>query len=467
MKLRYCLAAALSLAASTAFAIPPEAPLAASAKEAAADTAADTAAVAAAEGDYSLESYLRKVESDNRDLKLAREDLLQAEQSVVQARSALLPTVAAQYSYTRNLVDVMQTSPVASQAGGGQLIYQDVDSNFDNESTIGLGVNQKLFDAQAIASYSQARKAREVRVAALETTRRSIRTAAKKLYAQAQLTKAVLEVMETSEKAAAENYRSVSLKAQAGVSTELDALLAEVDWKEKIPSVAEARKNNELVLIAFKNLAGIPLSQAISLSEDQGSLPPMPEPVALQSVLAKRSDYRISLLSMDLADIAVKAAYGTFLPTVSGSFSWGYVSYSGMEGGATYDTDSSSVGISVSLPLFTGFYRTSLMKSAQIAQRQASLDLSKKAEEIEQELADLRLRLEEAKTRIDSAAALETAAKRASLLAKTSFDNGLGTQLQVTDASSKYDQARLSLRNAIYTYRAACYDWDYATGASD
>ncbi len=425
--------------------------------------------VSAAE--YTLEMYLSKVESDNLDLAIARRDLSLAEQSVIQARSALLPSVGLQGSYTRNLLDIEKSTAVAASTDGSggtyPFIYKDTDSNFDNEVVMGIGVKQKIFDAAAIAALSQAKKGREVRAEAFETTRRSVRCAAKKLYAQAQLTLAVLEVMDTSEKAAAANFRSVSMKAQAGVATELDALLSEVDWRQKIPAIEEARKNNELVLIAMKNLAGIPLTESLELSRDTDEVPSMPAEVELSAVLSSRPDYRISLLSRELSDIAKKAAFASFLPTLSGSYSWGHVSYSGFTNDATYKTDSSSLSLAVTLPLFTGFYRTSLVKSARFAQEKSAIDLQKKADSIEQELLGIRLRLSEANTRIESARFLEAATKRATALAKSSYDNGLGTQLQVTDASSKYDQSRLALRNAIYTYRAACYDWDYAIGKTD
>jgi hypothetical protein len=57
------------------------------------------------------------------------------------------PNIGAQAGYTRNLSDMMTSTPIASNPVSGALIYQDIDTNRDNEFTIGLGVNQTLFDA--------------------------------------------------------------------------------------------------------------------------------------------------------------------------------------------------------------------------------------------------------------------------------------------------------------------------------
>jgi len=68
--------------------------------------------------DYTLSAYLGRVEQQNLDLALAQKELDSASQGVVQARSALLPSVAVQGGYNRNLKEITQPYPVASVSGG-------------------------------------------------------------------------------------------------------------------------------------------------------------------------------------------------------------------------------------------------------------------------------------------------------------------------------------------------------------
>jgi L-iditol 2-dehydrogenase len=51
-------------------------------------------------------------------------------------------------------------------------------------------------------------------------------------------------------------------------------------------------------------------------------------------------------------------------------------------------------------------------------------------------------------------------------LARSAYTNGLATQLSVTEAANRLDEASLGLQNAIYEYRSACYDWELETGSS-
>ncbi|MDR1176311.1 MAG: TolC family protein [Treponema sp.] len=419
--------------------------------------------------EYDLAAYLAKVEQNNPDLALAAKDLALAKTSVAQARAAFLPGVGVQGGYSRNFTDDMRSTPVASMPNDGlnlsPLVYQDIDSNFDNELTLGIGVNQTLFDAGAIANYSRVRQGQRIRESSLEAVKQNIRRAAQKIYAQTRLTLDVVIIMEASEQFSQETYQSAERKYRAGTATELDLLLAEVDWKRKVAATTEARKNAELALIAFRNLAGIPLSEAITLAGEFGDLPETPESPDLETILAQRPDYRSLVLSRGLSDIERRAALSSFLPTVSASFSY---ALGGMGNGSSllgdYDFNSSKLSLNVNIPLFAGGYRLSRVKAAGIEQEKADIALSQRRRGIESELIELRLRLDEAAQRVESARLIEETAQRAVSLAQSSYANGLTTQLTVAEAVNRLGEARLGLQSAIFEYRSICYDWEFAAG---
>jgi outer membrane protein TolC len=242
--------------------------------------------------------------------------------------------------------------------------------------------------------------------------------------------------------------------------------MAEVDWKQKTAALAESRKNAETALLAFRGLAGIPLAEEISLAENGGdTLPAIPG--ALAANLAGRADYRALLLSRELADMGRKAAAASFLPAVSAGFSyvWGGMGNGSLTG--DYDYTAAQLTLGITIPIFTGGYRLSRMKAARIEQEKASLNVAKKQSDIERELIGIGLRLSEASERIETARLIESAARRARALAETAFDNGLVTQLSVTEAANRLDEASLGLQSAVCEYRSAYYDWELASGNTD
>jgi outer membrane protein TolC len=415
--------------------------------------------------EYGLKDYLAKVAQNNTDYALAQKESLLAKESVRQARSVLFPTIGAQVGYTRNLTDTIQSTPVASSPAGGALIYQDIDTNRGNELTIGIGVNQTVFDASTLANLAKAQKALAIQTQVLETTRRNIERSAKKLYAQTQLAQTLVTISENSEQTSREIYESIERKSRAGTATELDLLMAEVDWKSKIPATAQARKNAVIALIAFRDLAGIPHTEEIVLTENTDDLPDIPAALDLAAILAARPDYRAVLLSGDISDINRKAAIGSFLPKVTGGFAFAYGGMGDDSLTGDYDYTAMQITLGVSIPVFTGGYRISALKAARIEQEKARLNLSKKRTAIESEITELYLRITEARERIDSARLVEAMAKRAVALAQSSFTNGVATQLSVAEAINKHDQASLGLQNALFEYRSIYYDWELMTGA--
>ncbi|MDR2054191.1 MAG: TolC family protein [Treponema sp.] len=414
--------------------------------------------------EYDLSAYLDLVEQNNTDIALAYKDMRLSREQVNQARSPLLPGIGAEAGYTRNLRDMPRSTAVASAPGGGPLIYQDVDSNYDNELSIGIGVTQKLFDPSAWMQYRQAKKGLSVQEQAFEAARQNILCAAKKLYAQTQLALSVLAIREASAETSRSLYQSAERKYRAGAATELDLLMAEVDWKQKTLSVDESRRNAETALLAFRNFAGIPLAQDITLTENNEQVPALPEARALDNALAGRADYRALLLSRELADMGRKAALGSFLPTVSAGFSFAYGGMGNDSLTGDYDYTAAQLTLGVSIPVFAGGYRLSRVRAARIEQEKASLALAKKHNDIETELIEIRLRLNEAGERIEAARLIETAARRALSLSQTAFTNGLVTRLSVTEVANRLDEAILGLQSAVCEYRLAWYDWETASG---
>ena len=414
--------------------------------------------------DYDLTSYLKKVEKDNADLVLARKDLTSAQEGVVRARSALLPSVAVQGSYNRNFKDITQPMPVAAPSGGGPLIYKDIDTNYDNELTLALNVNQTVFNATSLAMYQQAKTTLAMQQKVFEATRQSILGAAKKLYAQTQLATKALSVWEASEQTAHEVYTYTEMKYKAGVMKELDFLMAEVDWKSKIPAVDDARKNAELAMIALKNLAGIPLSETVNLTEKMENIPPLPQEKTVDEILGARPDYAAMILAKNLADLALKSAYGSYLPTVSASFLYAYADYGNGSSFTDKEVPASKINVTATIPLFAGGYRNSLVKSALIEKEKSDIKIAQKRDTIERDLTEVQLRMAKAQKSIESTKVQLVAAQKAHDLAVASYTNGVATQLTVSQAATQYDQAQLAVYNALYEYRAAYYDWEIITG---
>jgi len=418
--------------------------------------------------DVDLAGYLKLVEDNNKGLQVARTEVSQTEQVKKEAFAALLPNAGLQAGYTRNLNEISQ--PVASYAtasampGVYPITYTDQVVSYNNELDLAAGLNFTIFDAAAYAHYDQATEGVSARRAGYDYQRKATLNAARKLYYQALLLGEVVKVKESAEKNAHDSYSSVQARFAVGLTTELDALLAEVEWKGKSPETAEARRNRDVALLGFKQLAGIAPDQQVVLTESMETYPAAPPEPPFTDVLAARSDYALLLHQRTLAELSVKAANASYYPTVSGSFAIANQRFSNEWGFNDYAPLAVQLGLKVTLPVYEGGYRPAKISEEEMGLAKCNTEIAQKQEDISRELTSARLSLDEAGARIQNASSVLGVARRAFDKATVSFANGVATQLQLNQASLNLEGSHLAYLAAVYDYLAAYFDWELAAG---
>ncbi len=418
--------------------------------------------------DIDLASYLKLVEEHNRNLEVARSEVAQTEEMKKQALAGLLPNAGLQIGYTRNLKEISQ--PMASYAtdsampGVYPITYTDQVTSFNNELDLAAAVNFNIFDGSAWARYRQASEGVNARRTGYDYQRKAVMNAAKKLYYQTLLLNEVVKVKEATEKIAQDNYNDAEAKFKVGLTTELDALMAEVAWKGKVPETAEARRNRDIALLGFKQLAGIPSEDGVLLTESMEKYPDKPAEIRLPDVLSARSDYALLLRQRSLSELAIDAAKANYLPTFAGSFAIANQRFSDNFGFNDQVPLAVQLGLKVTLPLYAGGYRSAKLAEEEIGLKKSDSLIAQKQEDVQTELTSAKLRLDEAKERIENANSVRTVAQRAFDRATTSFKNGVATQLQLNQATLGLEGSRLAFLSAVYDYLAAYFDWELAVG---
>ncbi len=420
-----------------------------------------------------LASYLQRVEEHNKSLEIARSEVAQTEEMKKQALAGLLPNAGVQAGYTRNLNQIMQ--PVASYAtasampGVYPITYTNQVASYDNQWDVGGAVNFSIFDGSSWARYRQASEGVNARKAAYDYQLKAVMNGARKLYYQTLLLNEVVKVKESSEKIAQDNYNDAQVKFKVGLSTELDALMAEVAWKGKVPETAEARRNRDIALLGFKQLAGIPAEEDVSLTESMEKYPDTPADVRFADVLSARSDYALLLRQRSLSELAIDVAKADYLPTLSGSFAiddqWLIGNpFGSLSGFNELNPLAIQLGLKITLPVFEGGYRSAKLAEEEIGLKKSDIQIAQKQEDIQTELTSVKLRLDEARQRIENASTVQSVAQRAFERASVSFKNGVATQLQLSQATLSLEGSRLAFLSAVYDYRAAYFDWELAVG---
>ena len=416
---------------------------------------------------YSMDEYLGLVKDNNKDLMLAASSLKNAGEQEKLARSQALPTVGLSSSLYRNFIDVEQNVAVASQAGGGPLIYKKVDVNKDYDFSFGLGLSQQLFNMNVFNAIRASKEYKQMSKSVYDAQSDAILTAAKKVFFQCYLLEKLYNVRKETEERSYDHYMLMKQKYDAGVVSNVALLNAEVDYKKTIPQTTNAKMNLELCLINLKHLAGIPEDEEVSVIGDFTVYPEIPETLSMQDVLDERSDYMALLREKSLRDLNIKATRAGHYPTLSLDAAYGYSNSDDKFTKAFHNDDYVQVfkvGLKLELPIFTGGALSAKDHQVKIESEQTEIKLQQKREDIIVELRQIYLTLQMEFENIATAESTIDTAKEAYDIAQVSFDNGVMTQLELRDTRLNLEGAELNHLNAVYNYLCAYFDWQKATG---
>jgi outer membrane protein TolC len=412
--------------------------------------------------EYTLQSILELAEKNNKDIKLASSNLDYANAVKKEAISQALPQIGAQLDYSRNFLKNKIFFTTADSNGVEET--QSFTIGFDNAFQMSATLNQTLFGFGKIGNAIQAAGYFEnFSEFQYSSDYQTIINVVKKAFYQALLLEKVWEVAVQSENSAKENYENIKLKFESGTVSEFDLLQAETRWQNSIPLTTQARKNYEVAVNNLKALVDIPLREEMILIGGLETFPPLPDSMNYDLAFKQRPDYNALLWERRLQEKLVAVEKSNYYPTLYGNITYLYQANSNQ-----FQLDNKNenffAGISLSVPIFTGFYTNAQVQKARIDVSRVKTRISKAHDEIRIQLQNINLRLREARERIEAAEKNIQTARRAYDIAETRVDNGLATQLEFRESRIDLDRAQVNFYIAIFDYLEAYFDWQLANG---
>lgn len=408
---------------------------------------------------YSPDKFLAKVAEHSNELKLANEDLKFAHATKKEAVSGALPSIIANAGYNRNLSSNYMFVDFGDEPSKFKI-------NKNNDYRFNVTLNQTLFSGAVHNAIRAANEYSKLTEQMYRTSENEIMTVAKKSFYLTLLLKEVYEVSKKSEENALDNYTNIKNKYEFGLVSEFAKLQAEVRYKEIIPQTTASERNYKIALINLKNMAGVNLDEEFILDGSLKDYPVMPEIMSLENILTERPDYNAILWEEKLRLTGVKAEKAGRIPTLSGFFSYNY-SASSDQFKFEDENNNYTVGMNLSVPIFTGGRTKAKIQKAQIELNRTKIIKDRAVDNINTEIKNIRLRLAEAYNRIESAKSSFNTAEKAFEIARATSESGLTTQLELKDSRVVLDKAEVYFYSAIYEYLDAYFDWEKAIGQVD
>lgn len=255
-------------------------------------------------------------------------------------------------------------------------------------------------------------------------------------------------------------------KFAQGTASEYDVLRSEVQVKNVEPNLLDADiavKQCQLqlnVLMGIDNALNIvPTLKMEDMQKDMYGY-------VLQSrSLADNSSLRSLELQQKMAAQNVTMKKFEWIPTLGASFNVNWLSLS--NGGMFHDVDFSpysSLGLSLSLPIFSGGTKWNALKQAQVQANELALQRENLVNSLNMQV-DLALdNINKQVRQIDSSKEGVTQAQKAREIMQKSFEIGAASYLELRDSELADTSAQLSYLQAIYNYLISTSELDLLLG---
>lgn len=454
----------------------------------------DTAAV-------SLEEAIRRAVGQSEEVRLARSQVQLAETQVRAAKSQAYPQLNGQLAYTRTF---------ASPFSSGSSSFTLPDSlKFEPDSTLSLAERVKYLEDHAgtaglaslgslfgnlpfgrpntyVASlsgsqvlYSGGKVGAALRIANryLEAARydlqeqtADIELQVRTAYFQARLAQELVAISRAAVDQATEFLASERVRFESGLGSELDVLRAEVALSNLQPQLVEAANAADVATLNLKRLIDLPLTQPVRLTtalDARAALAEADVREATPEMLSRRATIAAGERQVRIREEQVKIARGGYLPSVNLSVNVGRQLFPTTVGGFNEDWRSDiSAGLAVTVPIFNGFRTRAEVAQAQVALNQERLRLSQLRENVQVEYERARGERDRARASIQARQRTVEQAQRVHDLTVLRYEQGLASQLEVSDARLALLQARTNLAQAVSDFQIANATLARAIGAT-
>jgi outer membrane protein len=417
---------------------------------------------AAAPLQISIEDAMRAAARVSHPVAAARATAERARADVTAARAGYLPQIAASGSYVRTLASEFEGLFEGLGPGlGGDMGGLDLELPFGRDHTwrAGIDVTQSVWDGgRTRSSVELARSGQRL----AELDERGRRAAAvlevTEAYYGAVLAEELVAIGEASLSLAERTLADAQLGFEQGSTSEFDRVRAEVTRDNQRTSLVRARADRDLALVRLRRLLGLPLDRPLALTSRLDGGGGAAAPARTAAAIAGGGPERLPVAQARANAAARQAqlaqARAARWPQLALFTSLGVVSYP--PGLVPEDWRRNwSVGVSLSLPLFTGFRTTALIRGARADRRAAEALLAEAAAQAAE--ADMRARSDVGVASATLAASARSSglARRAYEIAEVRYQQGVSTYLELADARLALDQAQINQASAARDLQVA------------
>jgi outer membrane protein TolC len=333
----------------------------------------------------------------------------------------------------------------------------------DNYSAT-INVNQTIYDfGKTEKSILLEKQSKELTLQSVEQVKQKLSQAVIANYYTLVYLQEALKIKDQQLETLNEHLKFIKKKQETGSATQYEVLTTEV----RISTIENQRTDLEtarqIQVCQLNSLLGKPESTKQQVKKELNvSLPSLQDDALIASAMQNRDEMKLASekaklaqLRYNLTDTQNNPVLNAFL---SGGIKNGYIPY-------LYDPKPNFVaGIGLKVPVFDGKRNKYNLAQAQSAIQSNDQETEIARRNIVNEVVEGEANVKASQKKVDQGELQLRQATQAYTLAKTSFDSGVITNLELLEGSTAVSESRLQLMKAKIDYAVSLYKLKSATG---
>ncbi|MCC8088048.1 MAG: TolC family protein [Rikenellaceae bacterium] len=416
--------------------------------------------------EITLDEAIKIALNDNPTIQIAELEIERQEYVRKETMGNLLPNITGGGTYNYNLQNSVMFMPEGIfGAGTGGAMRMGFDHSYTGTVSLALPLYLPTV-------YKTLQLNEEQMVAAVEAARASKITLVnqvKKSYLSILLAESSLEVIEKNIEYAEVVVNDTRNSYNQGLSSEYDLITAEVQLNNLKPTLIQTQNSIRVTRLMLNMLLSLPIDTHLVLREDLYEFRDyVGDAWEFYVDLSGNTDLRQLDIQREILQKQFEIQRAQRYPNISAVAQYSVLSQSNDLKIGHYDWRGTSlVGLQLNIPIFSGF--TNINRERQIKNNIRQLEAQRKylEESVNVQAQTSISNLIEAKEQMAANESTRTQAQKGYSIAKTRYDVGAGTIVELNAAQMALLQADLNFSQSIYDYMSALADYEEIIGRTE
>lgn len=406
-----------------------------------------------------LQTALRIAQDNNPTIKIADLEIQRVDYAKKETIGNLLPNVSASGQYTNSLMKSVMFLPASMSAAFGGQNYMEV--GYKNGYTGTISAAMPLVNFALWESIKSKQNSIDLILEQARSSKIDMAKQVKDAYFNVLLAEASLKVLTQSINNAKETLKTTKSAYEQGVASEYDYLSAQVQVNNLNPTFLSAKNGVDLAKLQLKMLLSLPADQELVVTEtlsdyeNNTQLLTSMENHQAEAIMNNSSLRQIDLNIQNLQH-SLKMTKYQHLPSLSAFGQYVYQTQAEDFKFEDYKwVSSAAVGLSLSIPIFSGNTVINQTKQVELALQELELqrDYAYQGQNLQYTAAVNKMRTANEQLIVNREAIAQ--AQRGYEIAKVRYNTGTGTILELNNSELALTQSKLNYQQSLYDFLSA------------